>query len=314
MSTKQIQIEIDNAVYQLAQIRAQGQGLHLESLIAQWIQDYAQSPTIGVATQPEIVTSTGGVQSPLIPVPPPAPEQPVPVQPAPAPPQPEPVTPEPVAPDPSASIPNEHYNALSIASAPTDRPAHEHGDINLALRGYVPTTAHMGLIDLNGPTDGRAPQLSTIFANNRRSSVCSLFRTHHWDWGRNARGGQITNYEVTVMGLHTNPAETVHLPRSGYHIGDGYNALVLFVDDERMTIKYTREDNVVHGYTLHVEGVAAEPRLRQLYDQLNAAGRGQLPALRTGQAVGRAIENEIRVAIRDAGSFMDPRVRKDWWA
>ena len=30
-------------------------------------------------------------------------------------------------------------------------------------------------------------------------------------------------------------------------------------------------------------------------------------------AVGRARGNEIQVAIRDTGRFMDPRTRKDWW-
>ena len=69
MSTKQIQIEIENAVYQLARIRAQGQGLHLESLIAQWIQDYAQNPTGGVASQP--ATSSGPSIMPTAPAPPP---------------------------------------------------------------------------------------------------------------------------------------------------------------------------------------------------------------------------------------------------
>ena len=39
----------------------------------------------------------------------------------------------------------------------------------------------------------------------------------------------------------------------------------------------------------------------------------QLPALRAEQAFGRARGDEIMVSIRDTGSFMDPRSRKDWW-
>jgi hypothetical protein len=38
-----------------------------------------------------------------------------------------------------------------------------------------------------------------------------------------------------------------------------------------------------------------------------------LPALRGSQALGRARDASIGVAIRDTGSFMDPRSRKDWW-
>jgi hypothetical protein len=90
--------------------------------------------------------------------------------------------------------------------------------------------------------------------------------------------------------------------------------LVLYASQERITLKYTGEDTVATGYAIHVEGVCTEPRLLALYEEMNAAGRHRLPALRAGQAFGRARENEIRVCIRDTGRFMDPRVRKDWWA
>jgi hypothetical protein len=82
----------------------------------------------------------------------------------------------------------------------------------------------------------------------------------------------------------------------------------------RMTIKYTREDNVVSGYTLHLEHVCPEPRLLALYQNCNARGRLRLPALRSGHALGRAQGGELVVAIRDNGDFMDPRSGKDWWS
>jgi hypothetical protein len=53
--------------------------------------------------------------------------------------------------------------------------------------------------------------------------------------------------------------------------------------------------------------------LLALYRQLNSAGRVELPALRPGQPFGRAAGGEIDAAIRDSGSFLDPRSRKDWW-
>jgi hypothetical protein len=103
------------------------------------------------------------------------------------------------------------------------------------------------------------------------------------------------------------------VPESGYSIGQGYEVLVLYADQERITLKYTSEDNVVSGYTLHVEKICVESNLLTLYEQMNAAGRAHLPALRAGQAFGRARGDEIGISIRDAGRFMDPRVRKDWW-
>ena len=121
------------------------------------------------------------------------------------------------------------------------------------------------------------------------------------------------NGAVHVLEFVTKAGEELRTPSSGYHIGDGKTALVLFVDDDSLTIKYTREDNVVWGYTLHVEGICVEPNLLAVYESMNAAGRSSLPALRSGQAFGCARGNEIRVAIRDTGTFMEPRRHEDWW-
>ena len=101
--------------------------------------------------------------------------------------------------------------------------------------------------------------------------------------------------------------------RSGYDIGDGDTALVLYATDQTLTLKYTRDDNVVSGYTVHVAGVCTEPTLLALYQRLDAEGRASLPALCGDAPLGRAIGDEIQVSIRDTGSFMDPRSRKDWW-
>jgi hypothetical protein len=123
----------------------------------------------------------------------------------------------------------------------------------------------------------------------------------------------ITDPEVTLAGMAVAPGETIHVPGSGYEIGAGYEVLVLYASKERITLKYTREDNVVWGYTIHVENVCVEPSLLALYESWNQAGRDHLPALRAGQAFGRARTDEIGVAIRDTGAFLDPRSRKDWW-
>jgi hypothetical protein len=109
------------------------------------------------------------------------------------------------------------------------------------------------------------------------------------------------------------PGETIHVPDSGYSIGGGYEVLVLYATSDRITLKYTPDDHVIGGYTLHMENICVEPRLLALYQSWNDAGRDYLPALRAGQAFGRARGDEIGVVIRDRGAFMDPRSRKDWW-
>ena len=241
-----------------------------------------------------------------------------------APPQPSPTppsTPVPTPPgpaptpgvDPCAPIPGESYGTLPIVGPPTDRPAAQHGDLNLALRGYNLTTAARGLINIGGPTDYQAPQLAGLFADKRTPAIKNVYRVNNWDWSRNARGGPVTEFEVTLAGFAVSPGETIHVPDSGYSIGQGYEVLVLYADTHRITLKYTGEDSVVKGYAVHVEGICVEPNLLALYQRMNAAGRGHLPALRPDQAFGRARGNEIQVAIRDTGRFMDPRTRKDWW-
>jgi hypothetical protein len=214
--------------------------------------------------------------------------------------------------DPCTPIPGESYDVLWVVPPPTDRPAEQHGDLNLALRGYELTDAYKGLVDYGGETDPNAPQLPGLFAADLVPAFSDVYQVHHWDWGCNCRGPVITKPEVTLAGMEVEPGETIHVPASGYDIG-GYQVLVLYASEERITLKYTREDNVVYGYTLHVENVCVEPRLLALYQSWNDQGREYLPALRAGQAFGRARGDEIGVAIRDTGAFQDPRSRKDWW-
>ena len=250
--------------------------------------------------------------TPPPPAPAPTPTPSPPVTPEPPQPQPEPEPPVEVI-DPCAAIPGQNYGTLPIVGPPADRPAAQHGDLNLALRGYTPTGGQLGLIDLGGPTDNRAPQLVGLFADKRTPGFSGVYRVNNWDWGRNARGGPITDFEVTLLGMEVEAGETIHVPSAGYDIGQGYQVLLLYADQERLTLKYTGEDTVATGYTVHVEGVCTEPSLLSLYQQMNSTGRRQLPALRAGQPFGRARSTEIEVAIRDTGRFMDPRVRKDWW-
>jgi hypothetical protein len=210
-------------------------------------------------------------------------------------------------------IPGESYSTVSVNPPPTDRPAEEHADLNLALRGYELTNAFKGLVDYSGGGEPKAPQLPGLFADDRTGIFSNVYQVYDWDWGCNCRGELLTNWPVTLAGLEVTASETIQVPDSGYSIGSGYEVLVLYASTERISLKYTRDDNVISGYTLHVENVCVDPNLLALYQESNSTGRGQLPALQSGQAFGRARGAEIGVAIRDNGTFMDPRSRNDWW-
>jgi hypothetical protein len=211
------------------------------------------------------------------------------------------------------SIPSESYGTLSVNGPPTDRPAEQHADLNLGWRTYTPTAATLGLVDIGGPTDGNAPQFPGLFGDNRTPQFSSAAQVYNWDWGCNCRTTPITHPPVTLLGMATTPGEIIHTPNSGYSIGSGYEVLVLYAAPTRITLKFTREDNVIQGYTIHVENVCVEPRLLALYQTSNTNGRGVLPALQSGQGLGRASGAEIAAAIQDAGMWMEPRSRKDWW-
>lgn len=215
-----------------------------------------------------------------------------------------------------APIAGESYGTVTVLSAPTNPPAAVHPDLNLALRGYALTSGTLGLVDYDGHADTGAPQLYTLFGDNRVPSFKAVYRVYDWDWVNNQRGALISDPPVTLAGMVVAPNEIIRVPASNYDIGlrtTGYEVMVLYATTNRITLKYTREDNVVDGYTIHIENICVEPNLLALYEAMNAAGRARLPALFAGQGIGRAITTEIGVAIRDTGAFMDPRSRKDWW-
>ncbi len=199
---------------------------------------------------------------------------------------------------------------------PTNRPAAFNGDMNLALRSYRATQATLALVDVGGATDDDAPQLNALFAPPRLPAFVGAWQVHDWDWGcgpDGCRGAPLTQPPVTLLEVGTAVGEFIYLPSRRADILDGvYVAMILYAEPSRLTIKYTRDDSPATGYTLHLEGLEVDPALVARYAELNAAGRSHLPGLRNGDLLGRAM-GTLKLAIRDSGSFMDPRTRKDWW-
>lgn len=223
-----------------------------------------------------------------------------------------PVDAAPDAPDPCAPIPGAKYETTSVTPE-TKSPATQ-GDVNLLLRKWQPAAGQTAaLVDINGPTDALAPRLYTLFTDDRDPVFAGVYQVQGWDWGCNCASAYMTDPAVTMAGFSMKPGEIVQLPSSGYDIGGGLQALVLYATTDTITLKYTHEDDVVSGYTVHLASVCVEPSLRALYEKSNAAGRTSLPALRGDEPLGRVRGSQLLVTVRDTGSWMDPRSRKDWY-
>jgi len=182
----------------------------------------------------------------------------------------------------------------------------------------------MGLIPFDHPDDpnGLPPQLTTLIENTPRPAVSSLHQVCEWNWVNNSRAGAIQRpidlppeYDfATLVGFATSAGQKILVPESDYSIGGGNEVLVLYATENRITIKYTGEDSIASGYAVHLSNFNVRDEVLQAYQEANANGRQQLPALPAGCILGTAKSSEILVAIRDTGAFMDPRWSiNDWW-
>lgn len=214
------------------------------------------------------------------------------------------------------SVDYESYDKGSIAGNPSQRPAATDPDINLAFHGYTSVNEQSRIVEyaVNSGTDGRAPQLRGLFSDKRIPAFTNTYNARGWNWDSFTPGNGLHEpWPVTVLGVGVNAGELILVPDAGYEIGGGYKVMVLYADDTQVTLKYTRNDGIPIGYGIQIDGLCVEPKLLALYRELNQNGRRDLPALRAGQAVGRAIGGEMRIAVRDNGQFMDPRSKNDWW-
>jgi hypothetical protein len=213
------------------------------------------------------------------------------------------------------------FDLIPIDGPAADHPDYLHGDLNLAQRWYSAISDTLGLVDYPGSTDPNAPQLAGLFEPHRVPAISSVYQVNDWIWACGAhgcRGSAITDPNVTLAGFLTTPGEDIYIPERGPEIyGGGYRVMVLYAEEKRITLGYTRQDTVANGYAVHIEGVCVDPNLLALYQaQRDADGwhvTGFLPGLGNNQALGTVFGAEIKVAIRDQGTFMDPRSRKDWW-
>ena len=217
------------------------------------------------------------------------------------------------------------FASLPVVGPPVDHPPPINADLNLSVRGYMTGAVPLTLIDINGPTDSDPPQLTNVVAAQDTPNFVNGYQVNEWNWfcedeqnapwyGHGCRGSPIANPDVTLLALGTEPGMPVRVPaRYGEIHAGGYVALVLYAEETRLTLAYTREDTPARGYVVHLEDFCVDPSLLQFYREQDANGRSWLPAVRSQEQVGVAAAEPLKAAIRDTGSFMDPRSRKDWW-
>ena len=215
-------------------------------------------------------------------------------------------------------IPGVSYTAISVdvghSQFPDPDAAHDLR-FNINLFEYHPVVQTRGLITY-GVNEG-TPRLIHLFSEPHIPTLTEVYMLYE-------DGKAASPYPVSFLGLGTTVEQIIHTPdRNAVIDSRGYVAMVLYASERTITLKYGREDGLARfdgegkliggGYVVQLDGICVEPSLLALYAQVDAAGRVNLPALYGHQALGRASGGEIRVAIRDTGTLMDPRSRNEWW-
>lgn len=196
------------------------------------------------------------------------------------------------------------YILIPIEGGRDSKPAEEHGDLNLKLRDPQPSQAPAELVDYTGYDDPNAPKLSAIF----EPDFVATYAVHDWNWNCNCKG-KLKN-EGFLVGIETTPGEPIYIPPTQQAVWqDDYYAVVLYASEDSLTFVYNRVGTVAHDYVIHYLGLQTDPNLLTLYRQSTG---DELPGLDLETPVGVATD-ELIVSVRDKGSFMDTRSRKDWW-
>jgi len=208
----------------------------------------------------------------------------------------------------AVSTSTNRYELIPIEGERESRPPEEHGDLNLKLREPQPADFEATLVDIPGSgIDPDAPKLSAVF----EPDFVQTYAVHDWDWGCNCKGDLIDDGSAVVVGIKTQPDQPVFIPKTDRDIYDGkYVAVVLYASQDSLTFVYARAGTVVNGYTVHYEGVKTDPNLLKLFQESKG---NELPGLTNDTPVGVAAGEELVVAMRDNGKFLDARSRLDWW-
>lgn len=154
--------------------------------------------------------------------------------------------------------------------------------------------------------DPDAPKLSEIF----EPQFTAAYTVYDWDWACNCKGNLIQEESVVLVSLKTTPGEPIYIPPRQQDIYDKkYYAVVLYASEDSLTFLYNRAGSVVNGYAFHYVGLQTDPNLLALFRESKG---NALPGLTLDTPVGLATE-ELLIAVRDNGKFLDARSKNDWW-
>ena len=218
------------------------------------------------------------------------------------------------------------YATININSSyyKDNRLTDENADFRLSVLGYTPANQLLQRVNYGGDVDANAPNFYNVFKPQREITFAKAYERYDWNWDENAappygtRGGVNHDWPVSVLDLIATKDEAVYMPRRNVAITTAgpYAALVLYADDDELTITYGNQDRVDVGYTVYLANLCVDPHLVALYRAQLSEGKratGRLPVLQNDQSVGTSKQNFVTIAVRDSGPFLDPRSRKDWW-
>lgn len=167
-------------------------------------------------------------------------------------------------------------------------------------------------VGYGGDTDPAAPKLNSMVVNGSSDPNQLITAAYHIPGEK---------WPVNQVALGSG-GEQIAVPQADYRIDQaGHQAMVLRASANEIVIKYTREDNVANGYTLVISNLNVSEAIRNAYNNSQRSDTvvngvvvpGSLPALNVSQFLGIANNGGVRVAIRDKGTFLDPRSSKDFW-
>lgn len=125
---------------------------------------------------------------------------------------------------------------------------------------------------------------------------------------------------------------TIKMPNTGYDIGGGYEAMVVFVAHDRITLHIGRHEYFVGtkkcangqicsgGYWIYIKNICVDTQIQKAFNQIKdaqAAARAdltpiRLPMILPGQIIGKAISTSVLVGVRDNGPFIS-LYKPDYW-
>ena len=136
-----------------------------------------------------------------------------------------------------------------------------------------------------------------------------------------------------VLEVPTDPDNRdIKVPNTGYDIGGGYEAMIVFAAADRVTLHIGRHEYFTGtktcangktcsgGYWIYVKNICVDQQIQNAYNQVKGAQEAagadlnpiQLPMIRPGQTLGKANANSVLVGVRDNGPFISI-YKSDYW-